>query len=809
MRLHPQIPRPALALGLALGLAALATAARAQAPAQAKGPSGPPIPLAHYVPAGDLVAYIEFEGLDAHGDAWRKSALYQVLNTTPAGAMLEDVVEQLAEQLSAKSGTRLASGKEYVALLEHVARNGFVFAAGAKPDDPKSAFTVLALRGVFKNKELKPVVGRMLGAMVDPKVKPKLADVGGHKIVVAKDKGGRQSFGYWVEDSRKEDLVMIPPGPPDEATVVGVAGHIFAVLDGQKPDAATDATRQSLAKEEEGFVPVGFGFVSLVSLPPQSLPPGLGLQDLKGFDFRWGFQDKETVSIVRIAAPKPREGMLAIFDQPTFDKGGLPPVPEGVGGFTVFSINLLKTYDQLTALATAAKPEAAGAIEGFAEQVQAKTKLRLKEDILAHLGPKVAVYVAPSPKATDATKAAPPNPMVAMVLAPLGMQEVPRLTLVAEIDDPKAVGRTLDSLMIAANQGLRGLAPMLAAVAPPEPNANNGPGAGPYGPGAGPGGRAQGKAAARGITLEFKQVGTGVYTMTMPSALTAIVPSYVRPTIRIGPKHVVISVSPEAARAALEVKGGGAPASAFAGTLQAVPGDLLFLQVDDSTQSIADGLATFPTKLQELADKAAAPPMPPGLGAAGGPQGANPDMAARMSGGASMPGGPASRSMPMPPGGSASRSMPMPSGPPGSGRPGGSGGPGQGQGQAAAESKGLFTLRVDPSKVPTAAAIKPLLSPSVMAVSVDEEGIKFIHRESFPDLPGMISGNGPSGLMMKQRMAEATAASKAAGAAGAAPEAQPGGPGRPGGPPGMMPGGPGGPGRPGGSGPPRAGRPGA
>ena len=43
-------------------------------------------------------------------------------------------------------------------------------------------------------------------AMYDPKVKPKLADAAGHKIVVAKDRTGA-SFGWWVEDSRKEDLV--------------------------------------------------------------------------------------------------------------------------------------------------------------------------------------------------------------------------------------------------------------------------------------------------------------------------------------------------------------------------------------------------------------------------------------------------------------------------------------------------------------------------------------------------------------------------------------------------------------------------
>ncbi len=61
-----------------------------------------------------------------------------------------------------------------------------------------------------------------------------------------------------------------------------------------------------------------------------------------------------------------------------------------------------------------------------------------------------------------------------------------------------------------------------------------------------------------------------------------------------------------------------------------------------------------------------------------------------------------------------------------------------------------------------------------MAVSVDDDGIKIVTRESFPDLPGMVSGNGFAGMMMKQRMAEATA--KAAQAAAGAPPAAPGAP---------------------------------
>lgn len=772
MRPTPRTSRPALALALAV---ALASAARAQAPAQApKAPPGPPVPLAHYVPGGDLVAYFEFSGLDAQADAWKKSALYQVLNTTPAGAMLEDVAVQLIEQIYAKSGaTRWASGKEIVALIEHVARNGAVVALGGKPDDPKSAAAVIAIRGLFKAKEMKPVVGRMFNALYDPKAKPKLVDVAGHKIVLAKGRDGA-FFGWWVEDSRKEDVVIIPPDK-SEQTVLAAAANVLAALDGTKPDAQADPSRQALAKEEEGFVPVGFGFVNLVALPPGAVPPTSGLQDLKGLDVRWGFQDRETVSIVRVGAPKPREGMLAILDQPTFDKGGLPPIPEGVGAFTVVSANFQKTYDQLIALAATIKPDAAGAAEGFAQQVQEKTKLRLKEDILAHLGPKVAVYVAPSPKSTDASKAAPTNPALGMALSMLGMTEVPRLTVVAEIDDPKAFGRTLDALMIAANQGLRGLSPMLSALAPPA-NPNDAPGM-PGGSGSAPGRGPAGKGArAPAITLEFKQVGTGVYTMALPQALSSLVPSYVRPTIRVGPKHVVFSVSPEAARAALEVKGGGAPGTTFVNTLQNAPVELLYLAVDDSSESIATGLADFPIKLQELADKAAAPPgLPPGFGQPGAP-------------GGMPPGGPPPGSVPGM-AGSASRVGGSGSPPPGSmpgmpGMPGGSGGSGA-QGQAAAEGKGLFTIRVDPAKFPTAAAIKPLLAPTMTAVSVDDDGIKIVARESFPDLPGMISGNSFVAQTIKTRLAAATAAAKAA-----APAAQPTAPGAPAGMPGMpgMPG---------------------
>ena len=33
------------------------------------------VPLARYFPRQDLVVYVEFDGLDAHRDAWRKSGV--------------------------------------------------------------------------------------------------------------------------------------------------------------------------------------------------------------------------------------------------------------------------------------------------------------------------------------------------------------------------------------------------------------------------------------------------------------------------------------------------------------------------------------------------------------------------------------------------------------------------------------------------------------------------------------------------------------------------------------------------------------
>src|SRR5689334_11848169 len=104
-----------------VSVAGLAAAAAAQEPAK---PTGPP-PLARYFPRQDLVVYMEFDGLDAHRDAWKKTATYRVLTETTTGAMLEQTLARLLDEVVLGGTGAPARGRDLVGLGEHLLRSGF------------------------------------------------------------------------------------------------------------------------------------------------------------------------------------------------------------------------------------------------------------------------------------------------------------------------------------------------------------------------------------------------------------------------------------------------------------------------------------------------------------------------------------------------------------------------------------------------------------------------------------------------------------------------------------------------------------
>ena len=95
---------PVLALALLGGFGA-ATAVRARRRGQHRSQRqrrSPPRRATghwrHFVPRDNLIFYVNFDGLDAHSEAWRKTAAYKMLNQTPLGVMLEEVAAQLLDK---------------------------------------------------------------------------------------------------------------------------------------------------------------------------------------------------------------------------------------------------------------------------------------------------------------------------------------------------------------------------------------------------------------------------------------------------------------------------------------------------------------------------------------------------------------------------------------------------------------------------------------------------------------------------------------------------------------------------------------
>ena len=286
--------RPALAgaAGFTLALLLIATTARGQDSA------GEASSLARYVPRDNLVIYLEYDGLDAHADAWRKTAAYKILNNTTTGVMLED----LFVQLMGKIPNAKVTGPEALALVKHVARSGFVFAAGGDFNKDKPEFIVFAFRDAFKNKDVRPLFARALQGMCAPNTKPQAVLRAGHKVIAMTNAGGGTST-WWVEDSKKEDLVLVTPAPES-------ADFILETLDGKRPNAVEHPRRAELAKPEGGFVATGLAFVDQVVFRSKNIPESLGFSEITKFDYRWGFQDDALVNISSGQLPSPRKGVL-------------------------------------------------------------------------------------------------------------------------------------------------------------------------------------------------------------------------------------------------------------------------------------------------------------------------------------------------------------------------------------------------------------------------------------------------------------------------------------------------------------------
>src|SRR5262249_41725911 len=118
-----------------------------------------------------------------------------------------------------------------------------------------------------------------------------------------------------------------------------------------------------------------------------------------------GFHGQALMNVTKVVAVKPFKGLFVSFGDKTFEKNALPPMPDGLDGFTILSIDTPKSYAALSAYLKKESPEVEQKITEWVDNIKAKANIDFSKDILAHLGPRIGFYVAPAKTAGTARKA--------------------------------------------------------------------------------------------------------------------------------------------------------------------------------------------------------------------------------------------------------------------------------------------------------------------------------------------------------------------------------------------------------------------
>ncbi len=234
----------------------------------------------------------------------------------------------------------------------------------------------------------------------------------------------------WLVD--KGDLIIASKMKPQDILEREAAGH---------PLASDHMIRKHLEEPENGFETFATGFIDFGVFAPDEIE--VGFEGLKWLGLRWGFQGDALLTRFRVEAPAPRTGWMTLLDQPAFGVDSLPPLPGELTHVSVLSIDLTKAYDLASHLLKDESIPADGNPAGAG--LLARHQVDLRNDILAHLGPKLAFFVEARPAEDQATAAA--------VL----MSHLTGFGFTAETRDEAAAVRGVESLIKSFGSILRDL----------------------------------------------------------------------------------------------------------------------------------------------------------------------------------------------------------------------------------------------------------------------------------------------------------------------------------------------------------------
>ena len=230
---------------------------------------------------------------------------------------------------------------------------------------------------------------------------------GERSVVIVPGATPKQSWAWWSE---KNDLVLA--AQPSSGKDRRGAERVIEVLDGKRPGAVGHPIHAELAKGKGTFQPVGLGFMVPIELSPDAASmktflDGLGLRGIQS--------DRIPVGAGGGRADERRPGRGASASSGDCSacttsrrsrRGPSPRCRKAITGFRVVSLDLPKSLDTLLAVAKSMggpnDPLANNLVDAFKE----KTRLDLRKDVLAHLGPKMAFYLSQAKNEVEVPEAA-------------------------------------------------------------------------------------------------------------------------------------------------------------------------------------------------------------------------------------------------------------------------------------------------------------------------------------------------------------------------------------------------------------------
>ena len=193
-------------------------------------------PLSRHLPQKDLLAYLEFDGFDAHADAWRASAIYKLLNETHLGSVLEDLALQGIELLEETTPLdERVTGADVVGVVKHIAQHGFAVALFREGPE-RVRFAAVVRRG--DQPELKRLLGASKEAVQDADREKKPDNFTSSRVGHKFSRLGVD--GIWRAE--KGDLVLCSEASVDE---------IAAVQSGREQSAVDHPLRVELRRAAE------------------------------------------------------------------------------------------------------------------------------------------------------------------------------------------------------------------------------------------------------------------------------------------------------------------------------------------------------------------------------------------------------------------------------------------------------------------------------------------------------------------------------------------------------------------------------